>query len=111
MRTPLDIAEQIERAIVALGIEGDRSEDLIVSKAEAMGNYDRCLGVAVANLKADGMAISIIDKIAKERTHKELIAKIVAEESLKAHYSKISRLEAQLNGLQSIFRHLQSTSR
>jgi len=111
MKTPLETAELIQTAIGALGKEGERSLDLIQSKAKAVSEYDRVMGLATANLKAEGMAATLIDKIAKERCHKALYDKIVAEETLKAHYCRLSTLESQLNGLQSMNRYLQSTSR
>ena len=111
IRTPMEVAEQIYRAIEALGIEGKRSEDLIEAKAEAMSEYDKLLGSAEAKMEADGDKVTLIKDKAKGNIYKALYAKIVAEESLKAHYSKLSRLEAQLNGLQSINRYLQNVSR
>ena len=111
IRTPMEVAEQIYRAIEALGIEGKRSEDLIESKAEAMSEYDKLLGSAEAKMEADGDKVTLIKDKAKGNIYKALYAKIVADESLKAHYSKLSRLEAQLNGLQSINRYLQNVSR
>ena len=104
------IAKEILRCITELGDEGKLSKDLITAKANAMGEYDKNLGVAVSTLKAEGKAISIIEKLAKSRCSDLLIKKIVAEETLKAHYSKLDRLKAQLNGLQSINRYLDSVS-
>ena len=110
MLEPIQVAEQILRAIKELGAEGERSKELIIAKAEATGEYDKALGIATTKLKADGCSVSIIEKTAKGNVYDLLIKKIVAEESLKAHYSKLSRLEAQLNGLQSINRYLQTVS-
>lgn len=107
----VNIADQIMKAIAALGKEGERPEELIKAKAEAMGEYDKVFAVATAMLKAEGEPITIIDKLAKGRTSDLLIKRIVAEETLKAHYSKLDRLAAQLNALQSIFRHLENVGR
>ena len=106
--TPFYVAQRIMKAIIALGEEGKRLENdgLIEHKATAMGEYDKAIGVACASLKIEVESISIIDKIAKSRCSDLLIKKIVAEETLKAHYSKIERLEAMLNGLQSCNRYL-----
>lgn len=105
---PIDIANEIMRAIKALGTEGQRleSDNLIQKKADAMGEYDKALGSTTARLKLEGEAITVIDKIAKGLSADLLIKRIVAEETLKAHYSKLERLEAMLNGLQSINRYL-----
>ena len=105
----IQTAKRIENAIIALGNEGKKSFDLIQAKAGAMREYDKTLTVTITTLKAEGNAVSIIDKLAKGRTSDLLIKKILAEEMLKAHYSRIEQLKAQLNGLQSIFRHLDST--
>lgn len=105
---PLVVAEEIWKAITALGKEGQRleSDNLIQKKADSIGEYDKQLGVATAILKVEGESITIIPKIANGRVSDLLVKKIVAEETLKAHYSKLARLEAQLNGLQSINRFL-----
>ena len=78
----IKIAKRIQDAIDALSLEGKRSPELIQAKAEAMGEYDKNMAVAVTTLKAEGVAISIIDKLAKGRVSNLLIKKIVAEETL-----------------------------
>lgn len=108
--TPIVVAEQIWKAIGALSKEGERSEELIKAKAEAMGEYDKNLAIAATDLKAKGEPTTIIDRLAKGRTSDLFIKKIIAEETLKAHYSKLERLEAQLNGLQSMNRFLSEIS-
>lgn len=105
------VADMILKAINALTVEGQKSEGLIKAKAEAMGEYDKNVAIATAKLKAEGEPTTIIDKLAKGRTSDLLIKKIIAEESLKSHYSKLERLEACLNGLQSLNRYLESVSR
>ncbi len=111
MKTQTEVAELILKAIDALTIEGKKSEGLIKTKAETMGEYDKQIAVAVADLKAHGEPATIIDKLAKGRTWELLVKRIIAEETLKAHYSKLSRLEAQLNGFQSVNRYLDVVSR
>ena len=106
--TPVKIAEHMDRAIKALGVEGQKSTDLITAKADAMANYDKLLGVAVARLKMEGVQTTIIEKQAKGECAEALYSKVIAEESLKAHYSRMEQLKAQLNGLQSMNRHLDS---
>ncbi len=101
------VSQDMERAIAALGREGELSLDLIKNKAKAMAEYDKVLGVAIGVKKADGMAVSIIDKTCKGEVSEYLYRKIIAEESLKAHYSRMEQLKAQLNGLQSMNRFLE----
>jgi hypothetical protein len=110
-KTPVEIADMIMKAINALSLEGQRSEELIKAKAESARDYDKYIALATAELKAKGESVSIIDKLAKGNCNKMLYDKILAEETLKAHYSKIERLEAQMNGLQSMNRYLTSTSK
>jgi hypothetical protein len=102
--TPQDIANSIWQASVALGKEGERieSDDLIQKKADAMGGYDKAIGITTAELKVKGEPITIINSMAKGGASDLLIVKVVAEETLKAHYSKIERLMAMLNGLQTL---------
>ena len=102
----IEVAKKMEQAMQALGLEGKRSLELIKAKATAMAEYDKMLGVHVGTLRAEGTPVSVIDKIAKGNVSEFLHKKIVAEEILKAHYSRMEQLKAQLNGLQSINRHL-----
>jgi len=102
------IAEQIIKASNELTKELDRLEmdNLIEKKASTARDYDKVIGTATATLKAGGEPVTIIRDLAKERAADALYASILAEEILKAHYSKIDVLSKVLNGLQSVFRHL-----
>ena len=104
----LDVSHQIMKAIKELALEGNRmeSDNLIQKKADAMANYDKSIAVASAELKLKGESVSIIRDLAKGRASDALHDKIIAEEMLKAHYSKIDRLQSMLNGLQSVYKHL-----
>lgn len=106
---PIAVADQIWKAIQALGAEGQRleSDNLIQNKANTMGEYDKQRGLATAELKIKGEPTTLIPKQADGRVSDLLIKKVVAEETLKAHYSKIERLQAQLNGLQSLNKYLE----
>lgn len=105
----LDIAKKIEMVIEALKVEGKRSEDLIKLKADAMCVYDKAIGVRSLIHRDAGMAVTMIGHQAKADSSQLLREKVVAEETLKAHYSRIETLRAQLNGYQSIYRNLDST--
>ena len=111
IRTPMEVATFIQEAITRLSAEGRRSEDLIEAKAKAVSEYDKLIGMATGRLKAEGVQTTLVGQLAKERASDALYAKIVAEESLKAHYSNISILESILNGWQSYNRYLQTVSR
>jgi hypothetical protein len=104
----MKVARLIEQIIEAIREEGKLSEGLIRKKAETMRDYDKEMGKATAALKAANTPVSIIDRRAKEKTCEYLCEKILAEESLKAHFKRLDYLQAQLNGYQSVYRHLDS---
>ena len=100
------VAKMIETIINTLKTEGIKSQDLIQAKAQTMANYDKHIGIKSAEMKAEGLAVTSIPAQAKSECSEMLYDKIVAEEGLKAHYSRMDTLKAQLNGYQSINRHL-----
>ena len=103
------VAKQIESIIMAVKNEGARSTVLIQAKAESMRVYDKAIAVKELKLKNDGMAIGLINHQAKGDASQLMCEMIVAQESLKAHWQRITYLLAQLNGWQSIYRHLTHT--
>ena len=108
---PYTIAKHMEKIILALVTEGKKSEGLIDKKARTAEAYDKAMGVNSAALKASGVAVTLIKDMARTDSAPDLYAKIVAEETLKAHYCRIEILKAQLNGYQSINKHLAETTR
>jgi len=105
----LQVAKHIEKIILALVEEGKNSNELIFAKADSAQMYDQAIGMNSASLKASGMAVTMIKDQARKESAEKLFKKIMSEESLKAHYCRIDILKAQLNGYQSIYRHLDST--
>ncbi|KKL08826.1 hypothetical protein LCGC14_2571970 [marine sediment metagenome] len=103
------VAEQIKKIIEAIKTEGARSNVLILAKAEAMRLYDKAVAIKELKLKNDGMAIGLINHQAKGDASQLMCEMIVAQESLKAHWQRITYLLAQLNGWQSIYRNLTHT--
>ena len=75
-----------------------------------MGEYDKQLAIATMSLKAEGQPVTIIKTLAEGRISDLLIKRIVAEETLKAYYCNVSRVQAQLNALQSLFRQFDNLS-
>lgn len=106
---PLQVAKMIERCIDALKVEGKRSVELIEAKAQTAANYDLNMGVKSAKHKAGGMAVTLIKEQARADNSELLYDKIIAEETLKAHYCRMDTLKAQMNAYQSINRHLAVT--
>ena len=105
----IEVARHIESIIAAITLEGKRSTELIEAKAESSRVYDKALAVRAAEMKIKGMAATLIDRQAKGDASQLLSEMIVATESLKAHWKRLDYLQAQLNGFQSINRHLDST--
>ena len=103
---PIVVAQQILKASDAISLEGQRSYDLIQAKAEAVAEYDKQRGVETAKLKLAGEPVTIIDARVKGNIFAELQAKIIAEETLKAHYCRMENLRGQMNALLSVNRHL-----
>ena len=105
----LEVAKQIEKCIEALKVEGKRSIELITAKANTTANYDKQMGLSTATLKGQGEKATLIKDLAREKCSTVMYDKIIAEETLKSHYCRMDTLKAQLNGYQSIFRHLDNT--
>ncbi len=104
-----EVAAQIEKAIEAIKVEGQRSILLIKNEAESMRDYDKQVAVESVRHKDAGMAITMIRDQAKGDASDALCTMIMAQKTLKAHWERLKYLQAQLNGLQSIYRHLDST--
>jgi hypothetical protein len=103
-------AKMMQNLIDALKKEGHRSQGLVVAKANAMREYDKQMGVFCVKLKDAGLPATLIKDRARAECSEFLYQKVVAEETLKAHYSRLDTLKAQLNGYQSINRYLDSTA-
>jgi len=108
-REVVAVAEQIKLLIETIKKEGTRSNVLIHNKAEAMRVYDKAIAVKELLLKNEGMAVGLIGHQAKGDASQLMCEMIVAQESLKAHWQRLAYLLAQLNGWQSIYRHLTHT--
>ena len=107
--TTVQVASQIETVIDAIKTEGKLSTDLIKAEAESMRDYDKQVAISSASHKAAGMAVTMIRDQAKGDASEHLYKMIVAQKSLKAHWERLKYLQAQLNGYQSIYKHLEST--
>lgn len=107
----LKIAQDIEKIVLALRDENvaEGMKELIIAKAKTAMEYDETMGVRTAALRATDTPITIIKDLARKDASEKLYAKIVAEETLKAKYSRIKVLESQMNGLQSILRRFDET--
>lgn len=101
-----DIVEKIIKEI------GDCRRDIETkgnARAKAISNYDKQLGIAIVVLRDEGKyPATLIEKIAKKICcdHRETLE--LAEVGYKACISNLEALKAQLNGYQSIYKHLDS---
>jgi len=105
----VETAQKIEDLIKALSAELERSEGLIAQKAETAAAYDKAAAVQAVRMKEDGLTVGLIDKIVKGKLADLNAQKILAEETLRAHFWRLEVLMAQLNGYQSINKYLNST--
>ncbi len=105
----VETAQKIEDLIKALSAELERSEGLIAQKAETAAAYDKAAAVQAVRMKEDGLPVGLIDKIVKGKLADLNAQKILAEETLRAHFWRLEVLMAQLNGYQSINKYLNST--
>ncbi len=88
-----------------------RSEE----KATAISNYDKKLSITIVKIRngedvgltlKDPLPVTLIDKVAKGLCSDEKLSMERADGFYRAAVSGMSSLEAELNGLQSIFRYL-----
>ena len=110
MPEPLPIAQRIEKLIIEIGKCRREIESRGNERAKAISNYDMRLGIAIATLKDEGKCpVTIIEKIAKKFCAPDRERLELAESGYKACISNLEALKAQLNGYQSIYKHLDNT--
>jgi hypothetical protein len=111
-------AENIRLIIAEIGKCRREIEDKGKARASAIKIYDMKLAIALATLrnaetyelqgvKYKSPPVSIAEKIAKGIVAQEREVMELAESAYKACISNLEALKAQLNGYQSIFRHLE----
>ena len=114
------ISDEIQKKINLLEKGRRQLQEKANYKAETIGNYDRKLAIVLIRLKTgqpislDGNIIekppaSIMEKIAKGICWEEALAKEQATAEYALTVTKLQIVQAELNALQSIFRHLQET--
>ena len=100
------IADEIEKKIRELETGRMIIRDRAEQKANAIACYDRALAIKIITLKNEKLPLSIVDKVARGECWKEKLEMEKAEGMYRAATSGIDSLCAELNGWQSIFRHL-----
>ena len=106
----MEVANRIESIVKEIGKFRKEIEGKGVERSKAISNYDMRLGIAIVTLKEEGkFPATLIEKIAKKVCSVDRERLELAESGYKACISNLTALQAQLNGYQSIFRHLDST--
>lgn len=111
------IAEKIEAKIAQLEQARDEILDRSQEKAQAISQYDKSLAIAMLKLKNGliaefetinciGLPATLIPSVAKGICYKECFDKEANDSGYKALITIIDAIKAELNGLQSINRHL-----
>ena len=111
------IAVAIQDIIAELGEHRKAIDEAANAKAIAIAEYDRDVAISLVRLKLgegveiDGKLVKdppvgMIDKLAKGACWEACLKKEVAEAKYKSTVTKMEVLMAQLNGFQSVFRHL-----
>lgn len=105
------VSTHIQAIIGALATEGQRAQGLVEAKANALIAYKKGRAVRAAIHKADGMAVTLI-KHQAEGDASQLEGEMTrTADELKIHFIRMENLRAQLNGWQSINKHLDVVAR
>ena len=103
----IKIADKIEEKVKLLEQGRTELQSKAQNKAMAISEYDKCLAIAIIRLKDSGKyPATLIEKIAKGDCYKERAASELAKAEYKLTVTKMNAIQAELNGYQSIFRHL-----
>ena len=119
---PLDVALAIEAKIEIMERERPRLSEIAREKALTAGEYEKQLAITLIQLKNasieewNGLPVgkipaSIMSKVAQGIANEYKIKADVAESAYKAHVLKLDSIKVEMNGLQSIYKHLDSTGR
>lgn len=102
-----NVAENITRKITLLEEGRSKLKDRAQGKADAIADYDKCLAVAIIKRKDEGKyPATLIEKIARGDCYKQRAAAELAEAQYKLTVTKMNAIQAELNGWQSINRHM-----
>lgn len=105
----MKVKDCIEKLISEIGHCRRDIETKGNTRAQAISNYDKQLKIAIVTLKENGkFPATLIEKIAKGVCSDHRLTLELAEVGYKACISNLTALMAQLNGYQSIYRHLES---
>ncbi len=115
----IQVADAIQKLIAEIGKCRREIEGKGNARAKAIKNYDMQMAIALATLregesyelagrKWQAPPVTIMEKIAKGICAIQREELEIAESGYRASTCNLEALQAQLNGFQSIFRHLDS---
>ena len=103
------VRDIVEKIIKEIGDCRREIETKGNARATAISNYDKQLKIAIVTLREAGkFPATLIEKIAKGVCSDHRLTLELAEVGYKACISNLEALKAQLNGYQSIYKHLDS---
>ena len=102
----INIANAIDEKIQQLEIMRSEIKNRTENKAKAISEYDKALALEIVRLRDEGTPSTIVEKIAKGNCYKQRYDLELAEGLYKSLISNMNCVQAELNGLQSINRHL-----
>ena len=116
----IKISKEIESRIEGLKSLRGRIKHFSETRAKSMSEYEKQLAITIIKLKngevmeLEGNKIeappaTVMEKIAKGMCYKAKLDMETAEALYKGLIVSINAVEAELNGFQSIFRHLSET--
>jgi hypothetical protein len=115
----VEVADQITKRIALLEKGRSELERTARAKAETAAEYAKVLAVAILRIKnnkpcelegetTEKVPASVMSHVAKGLCWKEQMAADLAEAQYKLTVEKMDSIRAELNGFQSIFRHLET---
>jgi hypothetical protein len=115
----IKVKECIEKLISEIGKCRREIEAKGQARAKAITEYDKAMAITMSMLRNDKLymlagkeypqpPVTIIEKLAKGICEQQRYDMEIAESGYRACISNLEALKAQLNGYQSIYKHLDS---
>ena len=103
----IEIADHIRSKVRLLEEGRNQLQNKAKNRALAISEYDKSLAIAIIKHRDSGKyPATLIEKISKGDCYKERAAAELAEAEYKLTVTKMNAIQAELNGYQSIYRHL-----
>ena len=100
------VAHHMQQIISALSVEGKLGKELLDAKADALIAYRKQRAVRALFHKSNGMAVTLIKHQADGDAAVLEGEMVRTADAFKIHIIRMDNLRSQLNGYQSINRHL-----